>query len=160
MSPDKTPAERLAEAFTACNDAAYTEAFKVGLDAIDRFASEIVGDRKASRRQVTAIRGAYLALSSGARVAAEMQMRHGRYEPALLSYARAEALRVLAKERCEETRRRLGGAPPVALPVVPEVEHCHADRDGDCRHANCPQLRDGEPAKSKRSCPLPDWEES
>ncbi len=110
MIPDKTPAERLAEAFTACNDAAYTEAFKVGLAAVDRFASEIVGDRKASRRQVTAIRGAYLALSSGARVAAEMPFRHGRYEPALISNVCAEDLKAMAKARCEETLTRLGGA--------------------------------------------------
>jgi hypothetical protein len=32
--------------------------------------------------------------------------------------------------------------------------YCRADRDGDCTHKDCPQLRDGEPAKSRRSCPL------
>lgn len=30
---------------------------------------------------------------------------------------------------------------------------CHADRDGECSWVDCPQLRDGEPAKSGRSCP-------
>ncbi len=35
--------------------------------------------------------------------------------------------------------------------------HCAADRDGDCTHPECPQLRDGEPTKSGRSCPL--WED-
>ena len=35
-----------------------------------------------------------------------------------------------------------------------EVERCHADRDGDCKHATCPQLRDGEPAATGRHCPL------
>ena len=33
-------------------------------------------------------------------------------------------------------------------------ERCHADRDGDCVHANCPQLRDGEPKSTGRHCPL------
>lgn len=31
---------------------------------------------------------------------------------------------------------------------------CHAQRDGDCSWAECPQLRDGEPEKSGRHCPL------
>jgi hypothetical protein len=31
---------------------------------------------------------------------------------------------------------------------------CHADSDGDCDWKNCPQLRDGEPRKSGRHCPL------
>lgn len=31
---------------------------------------------------------------------------------------------------------------------------CHADRDGECRHSKCPQLRDKEPATSGRHCPL------
>lgn len=33
---------------------------------------------------------------------------------------------------------------------------CMADRDGDCKDPGCPQLRDGEPAKSGRHCPLDD----
>ncbi len=32
---------------------------------------------------------------------------------------------------------------------------CHADRDGNCHWAEgCPQIRDGEPDKSGRHCPL------
>jgi CYTH domain-containing protein len=31
---------------------------------------------------------------------------------------------------------------------------CHSDCDGDCTWKDCPQLRDGEPAKSGRHCPL------
>jgi hypothetical protein len=34
------------------------------------------------------------------------------------------------------------------------LKRCAADRDGDCVHEQCPQLRDGEPAKSRRHCPL------
>ena len=36
---------------------------------------------------------------------------------------------------------------------------CAADRDGDCSHSQCPQLRDGEPVKSGRHCPLDVQEE-
>lgn len=31
---------------------------------------------------------------------------------------------------------------------------CAANRDGECFHSQCPQLRDGEPMKSGRHCPL------
>jgi len=34
------------------------------------------------------------------------------------------------------------------------ANQCHANRDGDCTHADCPQLRDGEPHKTGRHCPL------
>jgi hypothetical protein len=33
-------------------------------------------------------------------------------------------------------------------------ESCHAGRDGDCIWASCPQLRDGEPLRYGRHCPL------
>ena len=31
---------------------------------------------------------------------------------------------------------------------------CQADDDGDCEWRDCPQLRDGEPAKTGRHCPF------
>jgi hypothetical protein len=31
---------------------------------------------------------------------------------------------------------------------------CHAGKDGECHWMLCPQLRDGEPAKTRRHCPL------
>jgi hypothetical protein len=31
---------------------------------------------------------------------------------------------------------------------------CHADGDDYCDWKSCPQLRDGEPAKSGRHCPI------
>lgn len=31
---------------------------------------------------------------------------------------------------------------------------CASDRDGECHHPDCPQIRDGEPDKSDRTCPL------
>lgn len=34
------------------------------------------------------------------------------------------------------------------------LTRCAAARDGECRHANCPQLRDNEPKASGRHCPL------
>ena len=48
-------------------------------------------------------------------------------------------------------------APPVIViesgPPSP-LTRCAAGRDGDCTHAQCPQLADGEPARSDRHCPL------
>jgi hypothetical protein len=35
---------------------------------------------------------------------------------------------------------------------------CHAGRDGECNHEGCPQLRDCEPARSGRSCPLAEFD--
>lgn len=34
------------------------------------------------------------------------------------------------------------------------MTRCQADDDDDCEYAECPQLRDGEPKKSARHCPL------
>jgi len=31
---------------------------------------------------------------------------------------------------------------------------CHAGIDGECSWVDCPQIRDGEPVKSSRHCPL------
>jgi len=39
------------------------------------------------------------------------------------------------------------------------TELCHADRDGECNAARCPQIRDGEPERSRRHCPLDRWGE-
>jgi hypothetical protein len=36
---------------------------------------------------------------------------------------------------------------------------CHASKDGECFWGRCPQIRDGEPAKSGRHCPIDDREE-
>jgi hypothetical protein len=45
--------------------------------------------------------------------------------------------------------------------VVPApVEHCHADRDGDCYWEGCPQVKDGEPDKTGRHCPLDSFGDS
>lgn len=35
---------------------------------------------------------------------------------------------------------------------------CHAGKDGECNHPNCPQIRDNEPKTSGRSCPLANWD--
>lgn len=37
---------------------------------------------------------------------------------------------------------------------APFSGHCGASRDGECGKSWCPQLRDNEPAKSGRHCPL------
>jgi len=35
-----------------------------------------------------------------------------------------------------------------------ELKSCQAGKDGDCIHAQCPQLRDNEPASTGRHCPI------
>jgi protein gp37 len=37
------------------------------------------------------------------------------------------------------------------------IELCHAGRDGECSAASCPQLRDREPMRSGRHCPIDNW---
>jgi hypothetical protein len=45
---------------------------------------------------------------------------------------------------------------PQPLDGVPTdiLKRCQANNDGECYHAACPQLRDDEPKKSRRHCPL------
>lgn len=38
------------------------------------------------------------------------------------------------------------------------VRYCQSGSDGNCNYSSCPQLRDGEPEKTGRDCPL-DWGE-
>lgn len=45
---------------------------------------------------------------------------------------------------------------------APRLIRCHASRgDGECFWEKCPQIRDGEPEKSGRHCPLDliDWDD-
>lgn len=37
---------------------------------------------------------------------------------------------------------------------IAQGERCHASRDGECIHPDCPQRRDNEPRKTGRHCPL------
>lgn len=41
--------------------------------------------------------------------------------------------------------------------MLRELDRCQSNNDGDCDDPQCPQKRDGEPAKSGRSCPLYNW---
>jgi hypothetical protein len=47
----------------------------------------------------------------------------------------------------------------IELPPTPEqpLVRCAAAKDGECFHSMCPQIRDGEPAKSGRHCPIDNW---
>lgn len=36
-------------------------------------------------------------------------------------------------------------------------KHCQAGMDGECNSADCPQLRDSEPATTGRHCPFDHW---
>jgi hypothetical protein len=97
------------------------------------------------------------------------------------SQALAAALAAIADpQSCPEYRRlkdaeaavsaaaaRLRQAEAVWMTLVkPAVDEqrglsgrCQADRDGDCSWCGCPQLRDGEPKKTGRCCPLPHGDE-
>lgn len=76
---------------------------------------------------------------------------------AVLTFANAEGLAVL-QEKVDEVRQTFFGGSSPALPedVAPAIplNQCAAGSDGDCEHAQCPQLRDGEPHASGRHCPL------
>ena len=57
--------------------------------------------------------------------------------------------------------------PKVDLVKILGLEHplgaspmCQSNGDGECDWELCPQQRDGEPAKSGRSCPLFPWDEA
>lgn len=72
--------------------------------------------------------------------------RYGGVEYVLNSQG-TDAKRFYAKGFAEAEVARLNGAPAA-------ITRCAAARDGDCSHALCPQLRDGEPGKTGRHCPL------
>ncbi len=56
---------------------------------------------------------------------------------------------------------RCGEAREIEQQAEPDLseEHCHAGLDGVCTWEDCPQVRDGEPQKAGRICPLPRWDE-
>jgi hypothetical protein len=65
-------------------------------------------------------------------------------------------IRLDAKRRANVIRElRLGpnGPEPVKW-EAPFDGRCGASKDGECGKSWCPQLRDGEPVKSGRHCPL------
>ncbi|CNG27559.1 hypothetical protein [Yersinia kristensenii] len=39
------------------------------------------------------------------------------------------------------------------------LKRCAAARDGECHHAECPQLRDNEPKATGRHCPIDNWDD-
>lgn len=59
------------------------------------------------------------------------------------------------REEIREAGRRCG------LPEASLGTYCRSQRDGDCDcdWVDCPQLKDGEPRKSGRHCPLDIHEE-
>ena len=49
------------------------------------------------------------------------------------------------------------GLRTTSTPKQERAYNCHADRDGECNWAPCPQVRDDEPHTTGRNCPLPHW---
>jgi hypothetical protein len=46
----------------------------------------------------------------------------------------------------------------LSTPAQEQLTRCASNRDGECSHKQCPQIRDSEPAASGRHCPLDNWE--
>lgn len=82
------------------------------------------------------------------------------YGDEIINFARAvEAahgvgVRASAVPLTEAQRDGLTVKRDVSIGGVAALKLCASTRDGDCEHANCPQFRDGEPAKTGRHCPL------
>jgi hypothetical protein len=56
-----------------------------------------------------------------------------------------------------ELRQGPNGPAPKPEPATweaPFTGHCGASKDGECVKSWCPQIRDGEPVRSGRHCPL------
>lgn len=66
-----------------------------------------------------------------------------------------EALRVIEQANANSLLALAWNNSWKALPLSMYAEpFCHAQKDGDCTWAQCPQLRDGEPMRTSRACPL------
>jgi len=58
-----------------------------------------------------------------------------------------------------------GAGHAAMLSVAPSIEEgepllrCAAATDGECSHPQCPQIRDNEPHKTGRHCPIDNWDE-
>ena len=102
----------------------------------------------------------------GEKVASAFRIRSGAFSSAKLLVGGREKLIVLlphpsglcrtwndpaAVARAREHLRACG------VELAPE--RCQAARDGECDYAHCPQLRDGEPARSGRHCPVDSLDE-
>jgi DNA adenine methylase len=73
------------------------------------------------------------------------------------------AAALAAAEIARKARRKVRESKPAVTPdplssaepgELFELKRCQAARDGECNDVQCPQLRDGEPAKTGRHCPL------
>ncbi len=60
---------------------------------------------------------------------------------------------VTAGESCVLVLMATSIAQPGSDPF-PQLRRCAASRDGECGDSRCPQLRDGEPGRTGRHCPL------
>ena len=79
----------------------------------------------------------------------EHPSRPGRYEVHVHPTANLGGLAVTYYVRRYNHRRD-----PYATVDVPPLTGCAAGHDGECASPLCPQLRDGEPRRSGRHCPL------
>ena len=52
------------------------------------------------------------------------------------------------------TRAQIAAMPAETQAQVDAGIYCRGSSDGDCFWADCPQIRDGEPHKTGRHCPI------
>lgn len=80
---------------------------------------------------------------------------------------KADVIRIIAEHEREQTAVAIGVRPMLPPQIIEPTARgyervnrcandigCHAGTDGDCYWSECPQIKDGEPRKSGRSCPL------
>ena len=80
----------------------------------------------------------------------EGDIREGPVRIRLMPGATAQARAAFALSDAEVANKGDRAATDAGAPLT----RCAAGRDGECGHAQCPQLRDKEPAASGRHCPL------
>jgi hypothetical protein len=150
------------------------------LDAKHAKLVEVADKLQAARAELEAIRGAGGVLTPEEVAAAIQQADPQRYmvtfadsapedrarymamASAAMACAVARVRAVLAKARAANDHLTPAGAEAClaaltsdadAVPVT-KRESCHSARDGECSWKLCPQVRDGEPNRSGRHCPL------
>ncbi|WP_186130451.1 hypothetical protein [Burkholderia gladioli] len=52
---------------------------------------------------------------------------------------------------------RFGASPAPSNMNANPLIRCAAGSDGECKHAQCPQIRDNEPNATGRHCPIDNW---
>jgi len=69
-----------------------------------------------------------------------------------------ERFRVAILDHYQQGGSLMKETQPEAKSALKGEAHCHAGSDGECHWEGCPQIKDNEPHKTGRHCPLDDRE--